>query len=117
MRPREGFKPTSPHSLAGIRIDPPPSLACAAGTSPAATAAAEPPLEPPVERLVSHGLRLGPYASGSVVGSVPSSGVFVFPRKTKPAARSLAAVLESCGATKPRRLSRRVPMWWGSSAE
>src|SRR6266404_2131792 len=59
MRPREGFRPTSPHSLAGMRIDPPPSLACAAATMPDATAAAEPPLEPPVERLGSHGLRLG----------------------------------------------------------
>ena len=35
---------------------------------PLATAAAEPPLDPPVVRLVSHGLRVGPYASGSVVG-------------------------------------------------
>ena len=32
-----------------MRIEPPPSLACAIGTMPAATAAAEPPLEPPVE--------------------------------------------------------------------
>ena len=30
-------------------------------------------------RAVSHGLRLGPYASGSVVGRIPSSGVFVLP--------------------------------------
>src|SRR5438552_1802401 len=29
-----------------MRIEPPPSLACATGTRPAATAAAEPPLEP-----------------------------------------------------------------------
>src|SRR2546427_5949608 len=55
--PRDGFKPTSPHSLDGMRIEPPPSLACATGTRPAATAAAEPPLEPPGERLVSQGLR------------------------------------------------------------
>jgi hypothetical protein len=47
--PLETFSPNSPHSLAGIRIDPPPSVAWATGTSPAATAAAEPPLEPPVE--------------------------------------------------------------------
>src|SRR5690349_21206071 len=60
VRPRDGFKPTSPHSLAGMRIDPPPSFACAIGTIPEATAAAEPPLEPPVERDVSHGLRAGP---------------------------------------------------------
>jgi hypothetical protein len=43
-----------------MRIDPPPSFACATGTMPLATAAAEPPLDPPVTRVVSHGLRLGP---------------------------------------------------------
>ena len=59
-RARVGFRPTSPHSLAGMRIEPPPSLAWPIGTSPAATAAADPPLEPPVERVVSHGLRVGP---------------------------------------------------------
>ena len=43
-----------------MRIDPPPSLAWANGTMPAATAAADPPLEPPGVRDVSHGLRVGP---------------------------------------------------------
>src|SRR6516164_2402464 len=42
-RARFGLSPTRPHSLAGMRIDPPPSLACAAGTMPLATAAADPP--------------------------------------------------------------------------
>src|SRR6266403_2555661 len=97
MRPREGFKPTSPHSLAGIRIDPPPSLACAAGTMPAATAAAEPPLEPPVDRVGFHGLRQGPYACGSVVTLRPSSGVLVLPTTMKPAARNFSTRYESCG--------------------
>jgi hypothetical protein len=59
-RPRDGLRPTRPQALAGIRIEPPPSLAWAIGTMPAATAAAEPPLDPPVERFVSHGLRVGP---------------------------------------------------------
>ena len=40
-------------------MDPPPSLAVASGTIPAATAAAEPPLEPPGVRQRSHGLRAG----------------------------------------------------------
>src|SRR3989475_7759166 len=83
IRPREGFKPTSPHSLAGIRIDPPPSLACAAGTSPAATAAAEPPLEPPVERLVSHGLRLRARAPRAGGGGGARSGAVFFPGGTR----------------------------------
>ena len=46
--------------MAEIRIDPPPSLAWANGTLPDATAAAEPPLEPPVECSGFHGLQLGP---------------------------------------------------------
>ena len=70
-----------------MRIEPPPSFACPTATIPLATAAAEPPLEPPVVRVVSHGLRVGPYASGSVVGTMPSSGVFVRPMQTKPASR------------------------------
>ena len=45
--PREVFKPIKPLKLAGIRIDPPPSLAVTIGTIPAFNAAAAPPLEPP----------------------------------------------------------------------
>jgi hypothetical protein len=73
-----------------MRIEPPPSLACAIGTMPAATAAAEPPEEPPVVRRESQGLRLGPKAAGSVVGSRPNSGVLVLPQMTRPAWRSRA---------------------------
>ena len=87
MRPWLTFSPTSPHAEAGIRMDPPPSEAWAAGIMPLATAAAEPPLEPPVEYSGFHGLRDGPSASGSVVGRIPSSGVFVRPTNTRPAAR------------------------------
>src|SRR5580704_3770573 len=87
LRPRVGLRPTRPQHDAGIRMDPPPSLACAAGTMPEATAAAEPPDEPPVEWSVCHGLRVGPNRCGSVVGRMPSSGVLVLPQITKPAAR------------------------------
>ncbi len=66
-RPRVGFRPTSPHIAAGMRIQPEMSLPWAAGTIPAATAAADPPDEPPGVRLRSHGFRVGPYSSGSVV--------------------------------------------------
>jgi hypothetical protein len=41
-------------------MDPPPSLACAAGTMPAATAADAPPLDPPELCPSFHGLRVGP---------------------------------------------------------
>ena len=39
MRPRVGFSPNRPHALAGMRMEPPPSPACATGTMPDATAA------------------------------------------------------------------------------
>ena len=87
IRWRVGLRPNSPQMLAGILIEPPPSFAWAIGTIPEATAAAEPPLEPPVVLDVSQGLRDAPYARGSVVGRIPSSGVFVFPIVTSPAPR------------------------------
>lgn len=87
MRPRLGFKPTSPHIAAGIRIEPPPSDALAIAVMPAATDAAAPPLDPPAPNAVFHGFRVAPWACGSVVAANPSSGVFVRPTITNPAAR------------------------------
>ena len=84
LRPLVGFNPTRPQHDAGMRIDPPPSLAWAAGTMPDATAAAEPPEDPPVECSVFQGLREGPKRRGSAVGRMPSSGVLVLPQITKP---------------------------------
>ena len=45
-----------PHSAEGIRSEPSVSVPSAAGTIRAASAAAEPPLEPPAERSGAHGL-------------------------------------------------------------
>jgi hypothetical protein len=72
-------------------MDPPPSLACAAGTMPLATAAAEPPEEPPVDRPGSHGLRAGGKPRASVVTVVPISGTLVRPSGMKPAAPNASA--------------------------
>src|SRR5947199_10732969 len=66
-RARVGLSPTRPHSLAGMRIEPPPSLAWASGTMPLATAAAAPPDDPPVECCGFHGLRAGGKLLASVV--------------------------------------------------
>src|SRR6185436_17266708 len=49
LRARVGFRPNTPEAEAGIRIEPPPSLACATGRMRAATAAAAPPDDPPEE--------------------------------------------------------------------
>ena len=59
-RPCVGFSPTTPHSAAGMRTELPASVPSAAGAIPAATAAAEPPEEPPGTRSVSQGLRVWP---------------------------------------------------------
>src|ERR1700722_2913160 len=63
-RPRVGFKPKRPQHEAGMRIEPPPSLACAAGNIPAATAAAAPPDDPREVRVRSQVLRVGPNMAG-----------------------------------------------------
>ena len=85
MRPRDGFSPNSPQQDAGMRIDPPPSLAWAKGTTPAAVAAAAPPDDPPEDRDRSQGFRVGPKPVGSVVGRKPYSGVEDLPITLTPA--------------------------------
>src|SRR2546421_407084 len=88
MRPRWGLRPTSPHQAAGMRTEPAPSDPTAAGTSPAATAAAEPPLEPPGVWFGFHGLRAGTKSGPpSVNAHWPNSGVAVLPTTTAPAER------------------------------
>ena len=95
IRPRVGLRPTRPQQAAGMRVEPPPSLALAIGRMPAATAAPEPPEEPPGVRPVSHGLRVGPWRVGSVTGRMPTSGRLVFPTITKPASRRRRTTLVS----------------------
>src|SRR5438034_11803005 len=80
FRARVGLRPNLPQQEAGMRIEPPPSFPWAAGTMPAATAAADPPLEPPVIRSLFQGFRVAPNRRGSVVGRMPNSGVLVLPR-------------------------------------
>ena len=98
MRPWLGLRPTSPEKPAGMRVEPPPSLAVATGTRPAATAAALPPDEPPGVRLGSHALRVMPHAFVLVKFNVPNSGAAVLPIGTPPAARSRATWIESAAA-------------------
>lgn len=87
-RPRVGFIPTSPQHAAGILIDPPPSDPVAAGTMPAATAAADPPEDPPVVRAGFQGFRVTPLAAVAVQGQIISSGTLVMPSGMAPASRS-----------------------------
>ena len=64
----EGRSPATPHSAAGMRTEPPVSVPTASGTSPAATAAADPALDPPAIRAGSCGLAHGPFAATSPMG-------------------------------------------------
>ncbi len=73
----DGLKPNRPVMAAGIRIEPPASLAWASGTMPAATAAAEPPEDPPAERPGRHGLCVAPRSADSVLPSRPNSELVV----------------------------------------
>src|SRR6202140_5854462 len=65
LRARVGFNPNTPEAEAGMRIEPPPSLAWAMGTMRAATAAPAPPEDPPEECARFQGFRVGPNRRGS----------------------------------------------------
>ena len=84
-----------PQSAAGCLIEPPVSEPSAHGASPAETAAAEPPPEPPGTRVGSHGLCVGPKAEFSVDEPIANSSVFVLPSSERPASLTRAATVES----------------------
>ncbi len=65
-----------------MRMEPPPSLACAIGTAPDATSAAEPPDDAPAEKSGFHGLRVGGRSKNSVVAVSPNSGIVDLPSTT-----------------------------------
>src|SRR5690349_24853286 len=88
--PYVGLDPTVPVTAPGCRIEPPVSVPIASGASNAATAAADPPPEPPGIRSRSHGLWVGPYAECSVDEPIANSSMLVLPRIGRPAALSRA---------------------------
>src|SRR5262249_30106932 len=102
--PYVGRSPTIPHSAAGCLIEPPVSEPSAHGASPPATAAAEPPEEPPGTRVGSHGLCDGPHAEFSVDEPIANSSMFVLPSTGSPAALQRAATVESATGMKPERI-------------
>src|SRR6266851_1351176 len=87
ITPLVGLMPTSPQNAAGILIEPPPSVAVAIGTNPPATAAAEPPLEPPGDQSVAHGFLVVPNRRFDVKPSQANSGRFDLPTTMAPASR------------------------------
>src|SRR5437879_13847895 len=87
MTPLDCFSPTTPLQAAGIRVEPPPSVAIASGAMPLAIATAAPPLEPPLERASLQALRVRPNNGESVRHLVPKSGVVVLPSRIAPCSR------------------------------
>ena len=80
--PRVGLIVDVPHSAEGMRSEPAVSVPVAAGTCLEASAAPEPPLEPPAERSSAHGL-----PTWSVVPPQANSCVCRWPSSTIPSAR------------------------------
>ncbi len=78
-------------------MEPPVSEPSASGTIRAATAAADPPLDPPGVRPSDHGLRVGPKAEFSVDDPIANSSQFVFPTMTAPAATSRSTAVAVYG--------------------
>src|SRR5207253_2711287 len=99
--PWVGFRPAMPQKELGIRIDPPVSVPRATGTTPAPTAAPDPPLDPPVIRVRSHGFAVGPHAEIRFVAPHASSCWFVFPTTIAPAALSRRTTVASADARFP----------------
>ena len=64
---------------------------------PAATATADPPLDPPGVRVGSHGLRAGPNAEFSLDEPIANSSQLVLPTMTAPARSSRSTTVASYG--------------------
>ncbi len=91
--------PLTPQKAAGWRIEPPVSVAVAAGARRAAIAAAEPPEEPPGTASASHGFFTGPKAEFSLAEPIANSSQFTLPSVTMPAALNFWTTVASKGLT------------------
>src|SRR5438094_119138 len=90
--------PTTPVRAAGWRIEPPVSVPRAKRTSPAATATADPPDEPPGTRSAHQGFFTAPNAEFSFELPIANSSRFVLPIITAPSAsRRSTTVAEYTG--------------------
>src|SRR5882672_8141367 len=99
MTPFDCFSPTTPLQAAGIRVEPPPSVATAIGPMPEDTATAAPPLEPPQLRVALQALRVRPNSGASVRHLAPNSGVVVLPIRIAPWPLTRASATASSAGT------------------
>src|SRR5580700_2874183 len=104
MRPYVGLKPMRLQNAPGSRMDPPVSLPKPMAASRAATAAADPPLEPPGTRERSYGLRVTPSAEFSHELPIANSSRFVFPIGMQPASSIRATAVAVYGAIQCSRI-------------
>jgi hypothetical protein len=103
--PGEGRRPTTPQSDAGMRSEPPVSEPVQIGSMPAASAAAEPPEEPPALSAGLNGLPVAPHTGLRELAPAPMSGTLVLAVTMAPAARSFATRALSLAGTLPRSLT------------
>src|SRR4029077_7616842 len=99
-RPYVGLMPTMPANAAGCRIDPPVSVPVAPRHRLAATAAAEPPDEPPGTSGVlaprrRHGDCTGPKYELSLDEPMANSSLLVLPSITAPSRHSCDVTVDS----------------------
>ena len=84
--PGDGRRPTTPHSAAGMRSEPPVSEPVASGSMSTASAAADPPEEPPAFSPGLKGLPVAPQTGLRVLAPAPMSGTLVLAVTMAPAA-------------------------------
>ncbi len=97
-KPGEGRRPTTPHSEAGRRKEPPVSEPVARLTKFEASAAADPPDEPPAVKLGLNGLPVAPQTGLRLFPPAPCSGTLVLPRTMAPTVLSEATRgMSTCG--------------------
>jgi hypothetical protein len=113
VRPTVGRSAATPHSAAGTRTLPPPSMPRAKAATPAATAAAEPEEEPPAWRAGSCGLRGVPQCGLRPVMPTPTSWQLALPSRMAPAARRAATqgASPATGRTEARKDVPAVVGW------
>ena len=87
---KAGLNPTIPQKAAGRSTEPAVWVPIATGTSPAATAAADPALDPPGVWPPSHGLCVG-------AGSAPANAVVVVLPTTRPPAARIRRTMSASG--------------------
>src|SRR5215831_14926420 len=92
--------PTTPQNVAGLRIDPDVSPPVATVSNPAASAAADPLLDPPGVRDRFHGFFASGKAPPSPALPNENSGSFILPTSTPPAWRSFVTTVASKLGTK-----------------